>query len=1197
MNKIQELISNVGLNGKEKGFIYYDDMGGENFLSYSDQYKEAVKLLGILQNDYHLEKGSKLIVLFKDKRLTISAIWACILGGIVSVPLETNGTPGQMERLINVWRELGCCNIICADYELDELKTCIDEMTCDKEELLSKWIELNGSSIESADGNNFKLETSEELFIVFSSGSTGAPKGVILEDTAVYEGLASARRAMDFIDDEVLANWLPLSHVFGLVGLHLIGVMGNYTQVVFSKELFAHRPLVMLDIITKYKVTYTGLPNFAFQSILNEIKEQEYSWDLSSLRCIINSAEPTNYDMCMEFAKKLEPYNFDARAICPTFGMSEVPNGIAASKPGELMERVESDGTYIMPVQADHQNNHPVSCVIGENLDSCAIRIVADDGTPVEEKTIGHIELSGKGVFRSYYDKKQNEEAFTEDGWFRTGDMGAFIDNKLVIVGRKKEVIIINGKKIYPTDIEEYLNTSLGIDPKDAAVCGVIDVNDPASEQICVCIRNSDSIETFYLLAKQVREKLIEYGIPKRCEVIPVAQIMRTGSGKKRRSEYKKQYESGQFDSILEQLKAIENASMSSAGREQVITGVEIELLNIWKQILEIEECSINDNFFEMGGNSINVLKMILEAKSKKIIIKASDVYLYPTIAQLSKIADTSEFEGNAIVADFSFAKKINYKVIDTVVSNNDTFSWDELSCFWRAAKIAVRSYGPYYDEAFLMNLLFYQIYQVNGYFRSPYWRNRDEEYERFFNSVVGEQLKLNVSVNNDINSKEELLEHIVRSIDAGHPLVITGDLFTVFYANNYREIPHFHYFVIKGYDKEKEIVYILDNIQLDNGSSTIYKDFMMKLDDLYETMMYVKSNMIEETRQSLVWEYSKNAVGMLNPAKILLEHAKLLNDIETGVKDIYYIESEVLHLSQGEEVAPIDLQYFTIVMNEKRAYFKLVTSLMRECLLSEKEIKEIEYIQDKIVDLWNPVRNSILDSMFGSKVDMDVVREQISTASEYEKKHREKVLSVLRTLKEESVLNGQSDFENYLIMNELTVTNPLNAKMEYSENSIQINLDENERYDFWIQGKNAPRIMREVQADEWTFSAKVKNLNKFQDNRFHDGILVQFENGYSMLFGLYCENHNQMNISIYCPEAGDDCRLFTSKNCQKNHEKLRVYGNGNLLCFQRYNKEMKLWETLYELKAEQKVSKVGIFAKSWIKANHSVVFSDIQYQ
>lgn len=1197
MNRIQEIISNVLSKEKQRGISYYDDLGGEYFLSYSKQYEEAANILSLLQNVYHLKKGSKLIIQFKDKRLMISSIWACILGGIVSVPLENNGTLGDMERFTNVWHELGNCYVISSDYELAELNTYFSEMAYDKDVLQTKEIRLNESNIQNAVGKKIQIETTDDMLILFSSGSTGIPKGVVLDHSSVYEGVTSLKRSLKLKADEIIASWLPLSHSFGLITLHLLAVIGNYTQVIFSKELFAYRPLVLLDIVSKYRVSLTGIPNFAFQSILNDISEQDYLWDLSSLKCIINSAEPVNYDLCIEFAKQLKQYSFDEKAICPMFGMSEVAGGIAISKPSDLLGIVGTDGTHTMSVQSDQRIDQNFACVIGKNLDACTIRIVSDDGKPLGENAIGNIEVLGNNVFSSYFDKKQNEEAFTQDGWFRTGDVGALIEQKLAIVGRKKEVIIINGKKIYPNDIEKYLYDCLSINIKDVAVCGVRPFDDLSNEQMCVYVKNSESMESFHLLAKQIKEKLIAYGIPKKCEVIPVDDIPKTSSGKKNRNECKKQYESGKFDSILEQLKMMDHPSASNAGQEQIITGIESELLNIWKQILEVNECSIHDHFFEMGGNSINVLKMVLEAKSRQILFKVSDVYKYPTIHQLSNIADASGFAGNTVIADFPFSKKINYNVIDTVVSNNDTFSWDELSCFWRAAMIAVRTNGAYYDKAFLMNLLFSQIYQVDGFFTSPFWKHRDAEYERFFNSVIHEQLNLQISPITGINSKQELLEQIVHSIDSEHPLVIAGDLFTIFYANNYREIPHFHYFVVKGYDTEKKIVYILDNIQLDNGSSTIYKDFMMKLDDLYETMMYVKSTMTEENKQQLIWEYKKNAVGILNPKKILLEHAKLLTDIESGIKEIHYIESEILHVIQNEKISRFELEYFNIVMNQKRTYFKLIASLMKDCLICEKEIREIEYLQEKIINLWNPVRISILDSVFGSKVDVKEVKEIISISNEYEIKYRKKILHILQSLKEDGDQNIQSDFEDYLTKNELSIVNPMNAKIEYSENGVQINLDKKERYDFWIQGKNAPRIMRNVHTDEWIFSATVKNLNEFHDSKFHDGILVEFENGYHLLFGLYCENYHQMNISIYCPKGGEDCRLFASKNCQKNQEQLRVCGDSKLICFQRYNEEMNLWETLYELKVDQKVTKIGVFAKSWVKIKHSVMFYDIHFQ
>lgn len=665
---------------------------------------------------------------------------------------------------------------------------------------------------------------------------------------------------------------------------------------------------------------------------------------------------------------------------------------------------------------------------------------------------------------------------------------------------------------------------------------------------------------------------------------------------KKSRNKLKTQFENGQYTEICEWLEAQNSRPTTELGQEQIITGVEIELLDIWKQILDLNELTIYDHFFESGGNSVTVLKMVLEAKSRKILFNASDVYKYPTIHQLCKIADVSEFSKETVVSDFSFSKDITYNVIDTVVSNDDIFSWDELNCFWRAAMIAVRSNGVYYDKAFLLMLLFYQVYQIDGYFSTPFWKNRDKEYEKFFNSVICERLKLNISPINNINTKEDLINLIVNSIDSNKPLIITGDLFTIFYTHNYKEVPHFHYFIIKGYDTVKDVAYIIDNMQIDNGSSTVYKDFTIKLDDLFETMMYVKSNMNEENQQQLIWEYSKNSAVFLNLQKLLIEHSKLLKEIVDGTKKFNYFEEKIFYLSRENNISEFDLKYFNIVMNQKHSYFKLIASIMRSCSLSEKEIKEIEYLQEKILTLWNPVKISILDNVMGAEVDVKEIEEKIAVAKEYEAKYRNKLIKLINSICEDPNQNTQDEAEKFLIKNDFSIINPIDAKIEFSNDEVQIFLDEDNRYDFWIQIKNAPRLVRDVNSDEWKFSVTIENMNKYNDSKYHDGILVEFENGYHLLFGAHCEVSNQANISIYCPEAGEDCRLYSSKNFANDLESLRMNLSNNTLYFQRFNKELDLWETLYELKNDQKVSRIGIFSKSWVNTNHLVVFKDISF-
>ena len=1150
MNNIQNIISGSISKEKERGTFYLDDSLGEHFLSYSEQYEEAGKILTLLQDTYKLEKGNKLIILIKDKRFMISTLWACFLGGIVAVPLEASGTPQEIDRFINVWNELGNCYVISCENEINELNKYFDVHNLDTNILLDKEIVFEPQNLPDSNWKEVEISSADAMVILFSSGTTGNPKGVILDYNSVYEGTNSLKRALILTDTEIVTSWLPLSHSFGLVTLHMLAVVSNYTQVIFSKDLFAYNPLTLLDFISKYRVSVTGLPNFAFQSILNEIKEDNYSWDLSSLKCIINSAEPINYDVCVEFSKRLQKYNFAKKAVCPMFGMSEVAGGIVISNQLNNLELVGNDGKKVIPLQSNQSIDKNNSCLIGKSLDACELRITSDAGEILSENHIGNIEVFGKNVFKGYYNPQHTQEAFTKDGWFRTGDVGAIIDNQLTIVGRKKEVIIINGKKIYPNDVENYIQDCSLANSKDVAVCGVKISSESSNEVITVFVKYEESKESFVELAKQIRIKLSEYGIPQKCTVIPVDNIPKTASGKKSRNKLKTKFENGEYTEICEWLESQNSRPITNSEQEHSITPVEQELLNIWESILDLKELSIYDHFFEIGGNSVTVLKMVLEAKSRKIIFKASDVHKYPTIYELCKIADVSEFSNETVVSDFSFSKDITYNVIDTVVSNDDIFSWDELNCFWRAAMIAVRSNGVHYDKAFLLMLLFYQTYQIDGYFSTPFWKNRDEEYERFFNSVIFDQLKLNISRINNINTKEELMAQIVHSVDSNKPLIITGDLFTIFYTHNYKEVPHFHYFIIKGYDTVKDIVYIVDNMQLDNGSSTVYKDFTIKLDDLFETMMYVKSNMTEDNEQQLIWEYRKNSMVFLNLERLLIEHSNLLKEIVAGTKSVNYLEEKIFYLSKENNISEFELNYFNILMNQKRTYFKLLASIMRSCSLPEEEIKELEYLQKEISNLWKPVRISILDNVMGAEVDVTEIEEKIVVAKEYETKYRDKLIKLLSSINEESNQNTQNKAEKFLIKNEFSIINPIDAKIEISNDEVQFYLDKENRYDFWIQIKNAPRLIRNVYSDEWKFSATIENMNKYHDRKYHDGILIEFENGYHLLFGSYCEVHNQANISIYCPEAGEDCRLYSSKNFVNNLEALRVNRSDNTLYF-----------------------------------------------
>ncbi len=377
-----------------------------------------------------------------------------------------------------------------------------------------------------------------------SSGSTGLQKGVALSHRAVLRQIEAYGRAIALDPEaDVIVSWLPLYHDMGLIAGFVMPIVAGAHLVLMSPFDWVRQPGMLLDAIQQYRGTLSWLPNFAYNLIARTLRTRE-DLDLSSWRAAINCSEPVYAESHQLFLDRLGPYGFSAKALAVSYAMAENTFAVTQTKLGTL-PRVD-----IVEVAALQERGEAIPAAQGKRFVSCGLpietvelRIMDEKGDPLRDRHVGEIALRSEFMLSGYYKRPDlTEKAITKEGWFLSGDMGYLADGELYITGRKKDLIIVGGKNIYPQDIEAIANRVPGIRPGRAVAFGVLDERLGSEKIVVVCeaAEGGDQAEA---------ESELRVAIVKETEVtlgdlrfVPRGWIVKTSSGKHARSDNREKY-------------------------------------------------------------------------------------------------------------------------------------------------------------------------------------------------------------------------------------------------------------------------------------------------------------------------------------------------------------------------------------------------------------------------------------------------------------------------------------------------------------------------------------------------------------------------------------------------------------------------------------------------------------------------------
>jgi acyl carrier protein len=410
----------------------------------------------------------------------------------------------------------------------------------------------------------------------YTSGSTGDPKGVMLTHWGLLENVRSMGHAMEASSKDIFVSWLPLYHDMGLIGAWLGCCYFGARLYVMSPISFLVRPATWLWTMHKYRATFSGGPNFAYELCASRIPDEDLQGlDLSALRFMVNGAEPISPQTLLRFTDRFEKYGMNRGVPSPSYGLAE--NCVGLCFPpfgrGPKIDRIKREQLakrgYAEPAGPDDADAFEV-VACGHPIEKNDVRIVDDAGRELGERQEGRLEFRGPSMTKGYFRHEEKTRALFNDGWINSGDRAYIAGGDIHITGRVKDIIIRAGRNTYPHEIEEQISAIPGIRKGGVAAFGSPDPATGTERLIVMAETKESDPEARAKLIAAAHEVVtaIAGSAADDIVLVPPRGVPKTSSGKVRRSSAKELYETGRTD-VKEHgvWLQIARLAMSSAGR------------------------------------------------------------------------------------------------------------------------------------------------------------------------------------------------------------------------------------------------------------------------------------------------------------------------------------------------------------------------------------------------------------------------------------------------------------------------------------------------------------------------------------------------------------------------------------------------------------------------------------------------------
>lgn len=388
----------------------------------------------------------------------------------------------------------------------------------------------------------------DTALLQLTSGSTAEPKAVRISYRNLHSNMtAMVESAALDPETDVLVSWLPLFHDMGMVGFLTLPMAFGLELVKVTPVDFLSRPLLWAELITRYGGTVTAAPNFAYALLGRRLASADDEVRLDSMRFALNGAEPIEPAAVRAFTAAGARFGLDPRSIVCAYGMAETTLAVSFAPIWTGMqvdtidaEKFEFRGRALPTDRSDEDSSRSFP-LLGPPLPGIELQVVDDAGGPLSDREVGRIRLRGEAVTAEYLTVDGPKSTQDLEGWLDTGDDGYLVDGSVVVCGRRKDVIIMGGRNVYPTDIERAASQVDGVRPGNVAAVRIEANGRRESFAIAVESTVAGDEDAERAMRREVTTKVVDaIGLrPGAVVVLPPASLPKTPSGKLRRAAAK----------------------------------------------------------------------------------------------------------------------------------------------------------------------------------------------------------------------------------------------------------------------------------------------------------------------------------------------------------------------------------------------------------------------------------------------------------------------------------------------------------------------------------------------------------------------------------------------------------------------------------------------------------------------------------
>ncbi len=552
MTTFPERLQSLHAAAPERIAVYLQLSGREDLpLTYGTLLRGASSYARTLERE-GIQPGEVTVLILHHGEDLVYAFWGAILHGAIPsiMPFLTEKLSPERYRadlsaLISVTKPAAI--IMYPEFET-ELRGVLREDDSVRSVIVTDNVEAP-SDIDFGSLQGLQKSPEDIVLLQHSSGTTGLQKGVALSHRAVFNQLNAYGKALSFTEQDVIVSWLPLYHDMGLIAGFVMPVLSGIPLVIMSPFDWVRAPYKLLQSISKYHGTLTWLPNFAYNFCAQKIRDRHIEGvDLSSLRAVINCSEPVRWESHVAFYERFKEYGLKREALQTSYAMAENVFCVTQSSLGgvPVVEEIDREAFMVERVAKSPVADRPAMKMMssGQPLENIGVKVLDENGNEVPERMIGELALQSDCMLTGYFHRPDLTEKAFRDGWYLTGDYGYVSNGEVFVSGRKKDMIIVGGKNIYPQDLEALTYEVPGVHAGRSVAFGMFDETQGTEEVVIIAEGDSDDPDEQQKIADAIRLHVTKNSAIalRHVKVVGPKWILKTSSGKTARSANKEKF-------------------------------------------------------------------------------------------------------------------------------------------------------------------------------------------------------------------------------------------------------------------------------------------------------------------------------------------------------------------------------------------------------------------------------------------------------------------------------------------------------------------------------------------------------------------------------------------------------------------------------------------------------------------------------